>query len=504
MTSTEKPWGLHWFRRDLRLSGNPALRANLKKHSGRVLGIFFFDAAFLARPDFSTIRFAFFLETLQALRTEMREHGGELLVVDIAPRTGFDSLLTWFRDSRLPLPATCSWNRDYEPFATQRDAEIETLLHGRWGIETLTERDHLLIEPHELLKGPVGKEKREVGSFYQVFTPFQNKWLALLASEDFQSRLAALKRSHRDKPRFELKWSQFSEQPGFLRFRDALDTYRTRLSRQNPIALPPAGEKAAQAALRKFGRHGLEKYGIERDIPSSEGTSRFSVYLKNGSLTVPQVIEELELGGFSKPLKRGTTSELSRFKFLSELVWREFYYHILAHVPRVETTPFQLKYSKLAWEGNPAHFEAWKSGLTGFPIVDAGMRQLRDTGWMHNRVRMIVASFLTKDLLINWQEGERYFMEMLLDGDLAPNNGGWQWAASTGCDPQPYFRIFNPTLQFERFDPTESYVRRWVPEYGSSRYPKPIVDHATQAQRAIKMFKTAIRDGAEPNRSPQH
>jgi deoxyribodipyrimidine photo-lyase len=209
-----------------------------------------------------------------------------------------------------------------------------------------------------------------------------------------------------------------------------------------------------------------------------------SVYLKNGSITIAQIAAILEL-----------TADGPGLKYFQELIWREFYFHILYHVPRVETETFNPKYRVLAWENDAEKFARWKEGRTGFPIVDAGMRQLNATGWMHNRVRMIVASFLTKDLLVDYRWGERYFMEKLLDGDLAPNNGGWQWAASTGCDPQPYFRIFNPTSQGEKLDPRGEYVTRWVPELaGRERIHDPldpIVDHAKARERALHLFKSA-------------
>jgi deoxyribodipyrimidine photo-lyase len=234
----------------------------------------------------------------------------------------------------------------------------------------------------------------------------------------------------------------------------------------------------------------LGQYDEARDIPGIPGTSQMSIFLKNGSITVAQII---------------AACKLTDGKYLNELIWREFYYHILAHRPDVETSAFHEKYNKLQWQNKESYFNAWQEGKTGYPIVDAGMRQLQETGWMHNRVRMIVASFLTKDLLIDYRWGENHFMKLLLDGDLAPNNGGWQWAASTGCDPQPYFRIFNPVLQSQRYDPDGDYIRRYVPElkdfdskeihepWNSSKkstYPKRIVIHAEQKEKALQLFKS--------------
>jgi deoxyribodipyrimidine photo-lyase len=260
------------------------------------------------------------------------------------------------------------------------------------------------------------------------------------------------------------------------------------------VPIPPVGGLAALEKLRSF-QPKITQYGKQRDIPSVAGTSLLSPFFKNGSLTGAQVIAELDL---DRPGKLSDGEE----KYLKEIVWREFYYHILWHFPKVETTAFLEKFKDLKWENNEKYFEAWKEGKTGYPIVDAGMRQLKKTGWMHNRVRMIVASFLTKDLLIDWKWGEKYFMETLLDGDLAPNNGGWQWAASTGCDPQPYFRIFNPYLQSKKFDPEGKYIKEYIPELKNlsskeihepalnrpKEYPLSIVNHAEQREKALKLY----------------
>jgi deoxyribodipyrimidine photo-lyase len=256
------------------------------------------------------------------------------------------------------------------------------------------------------------------------------------------------------------------------------------------VPIPPAGSVAALARLRRFTPR-LAEYKGARDLPSLDGTSRLSIYFKNGSLTPAQAIAALEVGDAT--FAEGS----SRSAFLREIVWREFYYHVLWHRPDVETQAFLPQFRKLRWQNREDWFEAWKAGRTGYPLVDAGMRQLAETGWMHNRVRMVVASFLTKDLLIDWRWGERYFMDRLLDGDLAPNNGGWQWAASTGCDPQPYFRIFNPTLQSQKFDPDGTYLRSYLPERKDDdrkaiHLPrKPIVDHAKQKVKALAMYKKA-------------
>ena len=482
-----KPYGIHWFRRDLRIAGNPALKWNFKKNEGRVLGVFFFDATFLSRPDFSHHRFAFFLKTLASLQNEMRMLGGDLLFLDAIPERGFKELL---RSLEAP-PSVVTFNRDYEPFARKRDREVRALLASDLSIRVHTERDHLVIEPNEL-------SKKEEGSYYQVYTPFARRWFDLLATPAIQERidsqktglkfLKSLASGKAMEPIFSLRWENVFKKSGGLP--DQLQKVVGQNSKHIQIEIPEAGSKAAFAQLDIFSKK-IENYLERRDIPSVEGTSRLSVFFKNGSLTPAQAIAYLQLKNERLKTQDGPT------QFLKELVWREFYYHILFHCPRVEHEAFLTQYQNLKWENREDYFEAWKAGKTGYPIVDAGMRELKETGWMHNRVRMIVASFLTKDLLIDWRWGEKYFMETLLDGDLAPNNGGWQWAASTGCDPQPYFRVFNPTLQSERFDPEGIYLKRYLPErsklVGKDLHApiRPIVAHSERKTLAISLYRNA-------------
>lgn len=483
-------YGIHWFRRDLRIAGNPALARHLHRHRGRVLGLFTFDAKFLARPDFSAGRFHFFLRTLEGLREEMRRLGGDLLCLDVGPDEAFGKVLGALRETRsFGLPTSVSWNRDYEPFARERDARIQSRLEDDFGIDTFTERDHLLIEPTELSKDD---PKTVGGGFYQVYTPFKKKWLAHFSRADVQDRVREIGKSARDSnSEFTLRWPKATERFPFGNgdlLREYLAANLSRVPEAMRDAGPSPGHGAAVATVERFRDESLATYGIDRDFPELSGTSKLSIYLKNGSITVPEVIARLDL-------RAG--SPTSALKFFEELIWREFYYHILYHCPFVEREAFRPQYRNIPWENDRKRFAAWCAGETGFPIVDAGMRQLNATGWMHNRVRMIVASFLTKDLLIDYRWGEKYFMEKLLDGDLAPNNGGWQWAASTGCDPQPYFRIFNPTSQGLKFDPSGKYVRRWVPELADRpdreiHEPlRPIVEHARQRERAIALFKSA-------------
>jgi len=501
MKKQKASYGIHWFRRDLRVHGNPALQWNWKEHEGRVLGIFCFDSKFLGRPDFSANRFAFFIRTMQVLRKELRAAGGDLLVLDEGYQQGFEKLFATLAEKGVGLPTHVSYCRDYEPYARARDEFMEKWLAQK-GVALHTERDHLLIEPWELARN--GLEPGTEGSFYQVYSPFSRRWFERFHSSEVQDRVKAaslvLKRlkAHPDAGVFKLTWSELFG--GKLPLEDHLDAFEKANAAHTTIPIPEAvGLRAALEEVHAFRKH-IEAYGEKRDFPAVHGTSRLSMYFKNGSLTPALAIAALGLEDVQLARK-----EEGRTKWLKEVVWREFYYAILWNCPRVEHEAFLRQYIDLEWENDKKLFQAWKDGMTGYPIVDAGMRELKATGWMHNRVRMIVASFLTKDLLIDWRWGERYFMEQLLDGDIAPNNGGWQWAASTGCDPQPYFRIFNPRLQGEKFDPEGEYVRKWVPELKSVplkvlhapelsgqslNYPKPVVVHASRKLKALALYKS--------------
>jgi len=474
-------FAIHWFRRDLRVEGNAIFLKQVKKFQGRVLGLFIIDQKFLQRSDFSHKRFDFFLATLQELKKSLTSLGSELLVLEGGPEVEFNCLL---EKKLINMPLLVSYNRDYEPFSRIRDDKIQKYLNSH-GIEVENQRDHLLVEPHELLK--------EDGTFYKVFTPFSKKWKTLLHNPDIQERIKLSDWSPSQRKKLcTLLWRDLLK-TNVKDAHEVLKSYREECKKHHSLQIPQAGFKVALENLSQFSFK-LKKYGTDRDYPEREGTSRSSIYLKNGSLTTAQIIKKLKLD-------KSTISQ-SHEKFLNELIWREFYYHLLFHRPSVENCVFQKKFESIQWEYKTSHWNAWCKGMTGFPIVDAGMRELNQTGWMHNRVRMIVASFLCKDLLINYQEGERYFMQHLLDGDLAPNNGGWQWAASTGCDAQPYFRIFNPWTQGERFDPNAIYIKKFVPELKNDlakiihnpegarhkSYPKPIVSHDIQRAKALKIY----------------
>lgn len=474
-------FAIHWFRRDLRVEGNALFLRQVKKFKGNVLGIFIFDPQFLVREDFSHKRFDFFLETLKILKKSLNQIGSDLLILELGPESGFEFLLKHGLKNK---PLSVSFNRDYEPFARARDNKVQKLL-SKYNVNVETERDHLIIEPHELLK--------EDGTFYKVFTPFSKKWKSLFLEKSFQDRIQYADWAPKvDQKLCAITWSN-QLKTETQKTERIIDEYQKKCKKHHQLILPAAGYEAAMNTFNIF-KPKISNYGSQRDYPAATGTSKCSIYFKNGSLTSAQVIKKLQLNVERLPLNYE--------KFLNEIIWREFYYHLIYHQPTVEHDVFQKKYANINGDKNVEFLNAWKNGETGFPIVDAGMRELNQTGWMHNRVRMIVASFLCKDLLISYKEGERYFMQHLLDGDLAPNNGGWQWAASTGCDAQPYFRIFNPWTQGLRFDENAEYIKKYIPELKDDsakiihnfkisrnvKYPKPIVEHDIQRALALKIY----------------
>ena len=489
-----KDWGIHWFRRDLRVAGNEALWRNHERFGGRTLGIFCFDKTFLGRTDFSHNRFGFFLATLRALRADLKALGGDLLVVDGLPRDAFARIFRFAEHHFEGRPSMVSFGRDYEPFARERDSAMTEYFRGQ-GVEVLALRDHLLFEPEEIRRGPGADE------YFKIYSPWSRKWAAALQTPEGQARVKAQMAFVHDQPKskpapFTLKWSNLTRKGDFP-FEDAHDEFERANNAHVKIEIPEAGHAAALKELKRF-RPYLDNYKRDRDVPAMDATSKLSMFIKNGSLTMAQVLGTYDLKGDDWQTESGRT------RFTKELAWREFYYAILYNRPDVEKGPFNKKYVDQKWENNQKLFDHWREGTTGVPIVDAGMRELAQTGWITNRVRIIVSTFLIKDLLVDWRWGENHFMKLLLDGDLAPNNGNWQWSSSTGSDPNPYFRILNPWLQGQKFDPNGDYVRRWVPELAQTParalhdpeanrtargYPKPVVDHQVQKAKAIAMFK---------------
>jgi deoxyribodipyrimidine photo-lyase len=461
--------GLHWFRSDLRLRDNTALNA-LADRSDEWLPVFVFDPRLLEGEGAAAVRTRFLVDCLMRLGADLASRGVPLLV-----RTGFPELVLprLLHETGADL---VSWNAGGTPFARERDSAVRRSVE-KCGGRVLERRDHVVFGADEIRTGSGGP--------YSVYSPYRKRWWRRWTEEP---RVAAPLR--RLPPPI----------PGFAG--EALPADLLRGERTAGIELPTGGEAAARRRLASFLAGAAARYHDDRDRPDLDGTSRLSPYLRFGAISPRQCFESgIQAAADDPRLRRGVR------KWLDELVWREFYAAILVEHPRVQRESYRRDTHAVAWNDDAHGFEAWCLGRTGYPIVDAGMRQLQETGWMHNRVRMIVASFLTKDLLIDWREGERFFFAHLVDGDPASNNGGWQWAASTGTDAQPYFRIFNPVAQGRRWDPKGAYVRRWVPELRSvaaeqvhspwaggrpaADYPRPVVDHAERRELALSRFRTA-------------
>ncbi|GIV37807.1 MAG: deoxyribodipyrimidine photo-lyase [Cyclobacteriaceae bacterium] len=422
---------LVWLRRDLRLTDQAALYHALREHR-QVLPLFIFDTEILNKlDDPADSRVTFIYQTLIRLKQELEEKGSSLLVLHGNPVEIFKKL----------KPAAVYTNHDYEPYAIRRDKEVRTVLQAA-NVPFRTFKDQVLFEKNEVLK--------DDGQPYTVYTPYSKKWKALC-------RAFYLKAYPTE------KYFHHLQQTPPLPF-PAIEEIGFRTSH---IPLPE----------RKIPLKVIENYHLTRDYPGTAGTTRLSVHLRFGTVSIRQ------LAGIA--FKKNE-------KWLNELIWRDFYQMILWHFPHVVSRAFKPEYDRIKWRNHAGEFEAWCQGRTGYPLVDAGMRELNATGYMHNRVRMVTASFLTKNLLIDWRWGEAYFAKKLLDFDLASNNGGWQWAAGSGCDAAPYFRVFNPGLQMEKFDPQRTYIKKWVPEYETPQYPKPIVDYNFARQRALKVYSEAL------------
>ncbi|MFM2428763.1 MAG: hypothetical protein RL012_647 [Bacteroidota bacterium] len=431
----QKALTLFWFRRDLRLDDNHGLYQALKTNDP-VLPLFIFDANILENlDDQADRRVQFMYEQIQRLKVTLEKVGSTLLVCYGKPVVVYQQLA-----SNLHLKAVYT-NHDYEPYATHRDQAVTKCL-ASYQIAFHSFKDQVVFEKDEVMK--------DNGTPYTVFTPYMKKWKALFRSEmvyEFDSS-ALLHHCLQTTPLhlLSLKTMGFQNQnrdfPG-----KTIDLVR------------------------------IKKYDQQRDMPFVLGTSRLSVHFRFGTISI-----------------RTATRIAREYNevWLNELIWRNFYMMILWHFPHVVVRSFNSAYDEVEWENDRTHFRAWCVGKTGYPIVDAGMRELNATGYMHNRLRMITASFLTKHLLIDWRWGEAYFAEKLLDFELSSNNGGWQWAAGSGCDAAPYFRIFNPHLQTQKFDPAFKYIKQWVPEFESAAYLPPIVVHGTVRERALVAYKKAL------------
>jgi deoxyribodipyrimidine photo-lyase len=442
-----------WFRRDLRLTDNTALHHALRA-AEQVVPVFVFDPSILDSPDIGARRVAAIIACLDSLDKNLRHLGGRLIVRRGQPLA---QLRTLAREARA---TAVYFNKDHESYALKRDEAVAAWAREE-GLEVHAYDDQCLHAPGGVLK--------KDGTPYTVFTPFSRAWME--------------KPPARPLPR-----PRTIPVPAGVKS-DPLPTPE-ELKHPVDIPLPAMGERAALDRMKEFMKAHIGAYKSQRDLPALDATSRLSPYLRFGVISPRTVLAAAQE---AREAKVGPQAEIQ--VFINELIWRDFYKHILHHFPHVETGSFRREYDAIEWPNDRGLFQAWCEGRTGYPIVDAAMRQLNRTGWMHNRLRMITASFLTKDLLVDWRWGERYFMKQLLDGDLAANNGGWQWAAGTGTDAQPYFRIFNPSSQTAKFDPEERFIRTYVPEVDNPAYPRPVVNHAEQRVKALALYK-AVRGAA--------
>jgi len=427
---------IFWFRRDLRLDDNAGLYHALRG-GAPVLPVFIFDTNILdGLEEKADKRVHFIHNALAALQARLEGMGSTLDVLLGRPMDCFKQLTAEYQVTAVYT------NHDYEPYALKRDREIRELLEGK-RIVLHTYKDQVIFEKDEVVKD--NKEP------YTVFTPYSRKWKEKL-NEFYLKPYPTEKYFH-----------NFYKQPA------------KRLFSLDDIGFKSAPPGTLPALLDdEIARH----YDTTRDYPAVAGTTRLGVHLRFGTVSIRQLARRAQ--------------QLNE-TLLNELIWREFYMMILWQFPHVVNGCFKKEYEHIKWRNNEREFALWCAGQTGYPIVDAGMRELNETGFMHNRVRMIVASYLTKHLLIDWRWGEAYFAEKLLDYDMAANNGNWQWAAGCGCDAAPYFRIFNPYLQTQKFDPELKYIRQWVPEYEELTYVRPIVEHAVARERCLRVYKEGLR-----------
>jgi deoxyribodipyrimidine photo-lyase len=429
---------LFWFRRDLRLADNAGLYHALKENKN-VLPIFIFDTDILDNlENKADKRVSFIYQTIKDLKQELENLGSSLLACYGKPKEILSQILDTYNITSVYA------NHDYEPYAKEREAEIASFLASKQ-IAFKTFKDQCIFEKGEVVK--------DDGKPYTIFTPYSRKWKAKINDFYLQS---------------------YPTEKYFANFQALQPLPLLSLAAMN------FEETALNFPLKTVSDELIAKYSEKRDFPAIKGTSRLSVHLRFGTLSIRELA------------RRG--QQLSEH-WLNELIWRDFYMMILWHFPQVVGNAFKPIYDRIVWRNNETEFQAWCEGKTGYPIVDAGMRELNETGFMHNRVRMIVASFLVKHLLIDWRWGEAYFAEKLLDFDLAANNGGWQWAASCGCDAVPYFRIFNPSAQAQKFDNQLLYIKKWIPEINSLQYPKPIVNHEFARARALETYKKGVGAG---------
>ena len=426
-----------WFRRDLRLEDNAGLYYALKENEN-VLPIFIFDTTILDKlSDKSDKRVNFIYNTITSLNLQLNEHESSLQVYVGAPLTIFKEICAEHNITSVYA------NHDYEPSAIGRDSEIKKYLSEK-NVSFNTYKDQCVFEKNEVVK--------DDGSPYTIFTPYSVKWKKKL-NEFYQKSY-----------------------PASLYFKNFKKLTPLKIPSLKSIGFIKTNIKVSSPVIDEAI---VSNYTEQRNYPAINGTTKLSVHLRFGTISIRKLVQ--------------TASKINE-TWLNELIWRDFYMMILFHFPYVAESAFKPKYNYILWRNNENEFYAWCEGKTGYPIVDAGMKELNETGFMHNRVRMITASFLTKHLLIDWRWGEAYFAQKLVDFDLSANNGGWQWAASCGCDAAPYFRIFNPYEQTKKFDPKLNYIKKWIPDYDELTYIKPIVEHKFARERVLTFYKKALGD----------
>ncbi|MBF2077266.1 MAG: deoxyribodipyrimidine photo-lyase [Synechococcales cyanobacterium T60_A2020_003] len=472
---------LFWHRRDLRIVDNAGL-TQARDRTPKITGIFCLDPSILDQDDVAPARVTYMIGSLKTLKEDYQAAGSDLLILKGAPEKEIPKLAQALHAQAV------YWNRDVEPYSRSRDRQVADALKEA-GIEYCAGWDQLLHPPKTVMTGS--------GSPYTVYTPFWKNWIKQVKAEPFPQI--------NDLQGLSPKEQQAAEKAGAIALPSAKDL---GFKWDNPLLLEP-GTQAAQNQLDWFCDGAIAAYDEQRNFPVAPGTSQLSAALKFGTIGIRTVWDAAQ-AAYNRSRSDETRANVQTWQ--QELAWREFYQHALFFFPELAEGSYREPFKDFPWDNNEKLFQAWCGGRTGYPIVDAAMRQLNETGWMHNRCRMIVASFLTKDLIINWQWGEKYFMQTLIDGDLAANNGGWQWSASSGMDPKP-LRIFNPASQAQKYDPEAEYIREWLPELRSvdtealvmgkipkderdrCGYPAPIVDHKVQQQRFKERYQAQKRSG---------
>lgn len=427
---------IFWFRRDFRLDDNVGLYYALKSKNP-VLPIFIYDTDIIDKLPKDDARLTFIYESLQNINHTLRnKHNSSIAFYHGKPKDVFKNILKEFDVEKVFT------NKDYEPYAIKRDSLIKALLNEK-SIAISAHKDQVIFEESEVVK--------DDGEPYLVFTPYMKKWKKVFK---------------------ETQWQEYPSEKYLDNLIDKTDLPDLHLS---DIGFQKSSIEVPDYHIEK---EFLQNYDDTRNQPSINGTSRLSPYLRFG------------LVGYREIVKKALS--VKDQTFLNELIWREFYKVIIFHFPQSADNAFKKKYDRIEWRNNEEEFEKWKKGQTGYPIVDAGMRQLNETGWMHNRIRMVVGSFLCKHLLIDWRWGEAYFAEKLLDYEMSSNVGGWQWVAGSGVDAAPYFRIFNPYSQTDKFDKDKTYIKQWVPEFATDNYAEPIVEHKPARERCLNTYKSAL------------